>query len=518
MRSHRVLAALAAVAVTAGCAAGPAAGESAAPVAFVPAPLTWEECGENLDCATLDVPVDHADLAGPTVALALVRHRATDPAQRIGSLLINPGGPGGSASDVVEAIPAAAEAGMPPYTPEVLARFDVVGMDPRGVDGSAGVRCLTDPQREENLALDGDPALPGFAPRDVLLAEVEELTTACAAGVDPLLLANLATDDVARDMDLVRAALGEERITYLGQSYGTLLGATYATLFPERVRQMVLDAPVDPLTWQADPLGALLDQTASAEGVLDAWFATCRGESCPFGGGNPEAAFDALVARLEAAPLDVPAQGAIPAQQVDGADLLFAARTAAFSPLFWPVLTTALVAAESGDGSVVAALGSALVRNSDGTPNGLAEANVAINCLDRATPADLAEHDRNAAEAAALAPRFGTSSGYAALACASWPAANPDRFTGPYTAAGAPPVLVVGGREDSQTPYDWAESMTRELDGAVLLTREGYGHGSYGSGAPCVDAAVDRLLVDGTLPAPGTTCPGAVATTVPPTG
>lgn len=509
MRTTRVLAALAAASFAAGCAAGPAAGEPAPPA------LNWSDCGTGLDCATLEVPVDHADPAGPTLPLALVRHRATDPAQRIGSLLVNPGGPGAAAGDLVRGITSAPD-GAGPYSPELLTRFDVVGMDPRGVGASAGVRCLTDAEREEDLALDRDPELPGMAPREVLLAEAAELADGCAAGVDPLLLENLATDDVARDMDLVRAALGEERISYLGQSYGTLLGATYATLFPDHVRQMVLDAPVDPTTWQTDTLDATLDQAVSAERVLDSWFATCRAESCGFGGGDPEGAFDALVARLEATPLEVPASGAVPAQRVDGGAILLAARTAVFAPQLWPVLTRALVAAEAGDGSVVAALGSVLTRNPDGTPNGLGEANVAVNCLDRDVPADLAEHDRNAAEAVAAAPRFGELSGYISLVCADWPAANPDRFTGPYTGAGAPPVLVVGGREDSQTPFDWSEAMTAELEGSVLLTREGVGHGSYRAGAPCVDAAVDRLLVDGTLPAPGTTCPGAPTTTVAP--
>ena len=506
MRTIRVLAAVLTAALAAGCASSPAAADGSAS-------LPWEECGAGLDCVTLQVPVDHADPDGPTVGLALVRHRATDPDQRIGSLLVNPGGPGAAAGDLVRSADAAAGTG--PYSPELLARFDVVGMDPRGGGGSAGVRCLTDVEREEALAMDLDPTLPGMAPREVLLDQSRELAQGCVEGVDPALLPHLATDDVARDMDLVRQALGEERISYLGQSYGTLLGATYATLFPGHVRQMVLDAPIDPLTWQADPLAATVDQAVSAERLLDAWFATCRAEgpACTFGGGAPVAAFAAVGAGLVRPPVVVPGVGRVPARRVDGGATLLAARTAVFTPMLWPVLTAALTAAEQGDGSVLAALGAALTRNADGTPNGLGEANLAVNCLDRDIPADLAAHDRNAADAVAAAPRFGEQSGYLSIPCVGWPAVNPDRFTGPYSGAGAPPVLVVGGRIDSQTPYDWAESMASELDGAVLLTREGYGHGSYRSGAPCVDSAVDRLLVDGALPATGTTCPGPPTTT-----
>ncbi|GAA2540706.1 alpha/beta hydrolase [Pseudonocardia hydrocarbonoxydans] len=510
MRSRNLTVLLAAGALAAGCATGVAAGGSAAPV-------DWRECGPNLDCATVDVPVDHDDPGGDTVALSLVRHRATDPAQRIGSLFYNPGGPGGPATDSVRMIDTAAGTG--PWSPELLARFDVVGMDPRGVGESEGVRCLDDATREANLATDLDPALPGGLPRGTLDAEVRELAEGCLANVDPALLANMATDDVARDMDLVRAALGEEEITYLGASYGTLLGATYATLFPDRVRHMALDAPVDPARWQLDPVAATTDQALSGERMLDAYLATCVEQGCPFGAGDPGAALDALVARMEAQPLEVPAANGAPAGRLDGAGVLSAARIAMFGPALWPVLTTGLLAAEAGDGSILLNLSTALAREPDGSPAGFGEANMAVNCLDRTVPADPAVHDANAAEIVAAAPRFGTLSSYLMLACASWPVPNPDRFEGPLDGAGAPPILVVGGREDSQTPYAWAETMADGLESGVLLTREGYGHGSYRASGPCVDTAVDRYLVDGVLPAEGTVCPQEPApSTLPVTG
>jgi pimeloyl-ACP methyl ester carboxylesterase len=498
-----------AVAVLGGCATGVAAGESVAPVA-------WQECGPNLDCATVEVPVVHADPDGPTTGLAVVRHRATDPAQRIGSLLTNPGGPGGPAAEGVRAIGTPMDPGV--WSPELLARYDIVGMDPRGVGESGGIRCLSDADREAALAVDLDPTVTAGLPREEVDAQARELAEGCAAGVDAGLLANMATDDVARDMDLVRAALGEDRISYLGTSYGTLLGATYATLFPDRVRHMVLDAPVDPVLWQRDPLAATLAQGGSGERNLDLWFATCRAEgaSCPFGGGEPEAAFDALIAQLEAAPLDVPAAPGLAAGRVDGAAALLAARISMFTRTLWPVLATGLVAAQNGDGSLLLALSQALAREPDGTPAGFLEANVAVNCLDRDVPSDVAAHDRNAGELAAAAPRFGRLSGLVLLACADWPADNPDRFTGPLTGAGAPPILVVGGRVDAQTPYPWAEAMAGSLESGVLLTRVGVGHGSYRTRGPCVDTAVDRYLVDGTVPAPGATCAQEpAATTVP---
>jgi pimeloyl-ACP methyl ester carboxylesterase len=319
----------------------------------------------------------------------------------------------------------------------------------------------------------------------------------------------MSTDAVARDMDLVRAGLGEERLSYLGTSYGTLLGATYATLFPDRVDRMVLDAAVDPQLWRDDPLQASFEQAVSGEQQLDRWFETCRAEGaqvCPFGAGEPEAAFDALIDRLEAQPLEVPASPIGAVGSLDGADALLAARTAVFDRRLWPMLTVGLLAAQSGDGTTLLALSQALVREPDGTPNGLTEANLAVNCLDRAVPADPAAHAANAEAIMAAAPRFGALSSNIALGCVGWPADDPDRFTEPLTARGAGPILVVGGREDSQTPYPWAEALTAGLDEGHLLTREGVGHGSYRASGPCIDSAVEAHLLSDELPAPGTTC------------
>ena len=488
----------------AGCAAPPPTAGAERPSELI----SWTECGPGLDCATYPVPVDHADPDGETVPLAIVRHRATDPDERLGALFVNPGGPGAPASDLVRAIGTAGDLAF--VSPEIAARYDVIGMDPRGIGGSGGVRCLTDEQREAVIATDLDPTIPGGLPLPELQEQASTLREGCAANVDPELLGAMATDAVARDMDLVRAALGEEEIAYLGVSYGTLLGATYATLFPERVARMVLDAPVDPVLWREDPLQAALEQTLSAEQQLDSWLQTCRAEgaeACPFGAGDPERAFDALVARLEAQPLDVPASPAGPAGTLDGAATLNAARLAVFDRRLWPVLTAGLLAAEAGDGSVLVGLSQTLVREPDGSPSGLVEGNVAVNCLDRAVPGELARHEANALAAQQAAPRFGELSGYLSLSCIDWPGDDPARFTDPLTAAGAGPVLVIGGREDSQTPYPWAEAMTAGLADGHLLTRDGVGHGSYRASGPCVDTAVDAYLIGGQLPPVGTTCP-----------
>ena len=481
----------------------------AQPPGDAPAPLEFVPCGDGgLDCATLVVPVDHSDPGGTTIELPVLRHRATDPARRLGLLLVNPGGPGAPAGDYVRLLVGAVPDVPATLAAEVLARYDVIGLDPRGTAGPSAVRCLTDAQREEALATNFDPDLPGGQDRATVRADFREFTAGCAARNDAALLSQLATDDVARDMDLLRAALGEQQISYLGVSYGTLLGATYATLFPERVQHMVLDSPVHPTSWQQRPLLALTEQAVSGERALDAYFAACAeaGPDCPFGAGSPAEAFDALVDRLEAAPLTVPATESRPEGRVDGATVVIAARIAVFDRGLWPLLTLGLVNAEGGDGRVLLFLSEVLAREPDGSPNGVVEANLAVNCLDKEVPAEIERHDGQAVVADQVAPRTGFLFGYTFLPCASWPVRTDARFTGPYTAAGAPTILVLGTRLDSQTPYPWARAMTDSLQDAVLLTVEGVGHGAHGRSGECVDDAVHTYLLTGRIPPEGATC------------
>ncbi|MFC4949465.1 alpha/beta hydrolase [Pseudonocardia sp. GCM10023141] len=491
----RALVVLAVTAVAVTSCAGQPQPQAASP------PPAWEACGAGLDCATVQVPVDPAQPEGRSVGIALVRHRATDPARRLGVLLYNPGGPGAPTTEFIQTLGVSRIA-----SDAVAARYDVVGMDPRGVGRSEPVRCLSDAEREQNLAADLDPTLSGGLPQPEVVAAARTLAQGCAAGVAPDLLGHLSTDVVAADIDRVRAALGEERISFFGQSYGTLLGATYATLFPQRVDRMVLDAPVDPARWRADPLGATVEQALGGEELLDLWFASCTaaGPACPFGAGDPAAAFDALVVALERNPITVAPTGPAPGGRLDGAGVLIAARTAVFDRMLWPVLTAGLVAAQRGDGALLLALATAPNRTPDGSPSGLVEANAAVNCLDRAVPTDLGAHDRNAAEIKAKVHRFGSISGYLLLPCAFWPVHG--SAAAPPTAAGAPPILVIGGRSDSQTPYPWAVTMAAGIPSATLLTREGVGHGSYRSSGPCIDQRVDAYLLSAALPDPGATC------------
>ncbi|OZM70269.1 alpha/beta hydrolase [Amycolatopsis antarctica] len=465
------------------------------------------------------MPLEYGKPDGERIPLAVKRHRATDPAQRIGSLFINPGGPGVPATETIDSIDPGSDTG--PYSPAVLARFDVVGMDPRGVGDSGAVRCLTDEQRAEATAADFDPAVPGGKPLPELLDDARTFTDGCLAHHSPEFLASLSTDNVARDMDQVRAAIGEEQITFYGMSYGTVVGPMYATLFPDRVRQMVIDAPVDTKLWHNNTLDFLDDVSRSNEQTLDTWFETCRTEGpqvCPLGNGDPEAAFDALITRLEAQPLQVPpVEGLTPGGTLDGAVTLEAARAGAGARELWPTLTAGLLAAQQGNGTLLHFLISKVTVAPFGGPYAiLQEPHTAVRCADWPRTTDIAAHTAAATKIADRDKRLASRAGYSALNCALWPAPNTDRFTEPLTGAGAPPVLIVGGRVDNVTPYHWAEAMTETMDNSVLLTREGVGHTSYRRSGPCIDDAVDATLINGVLPAGGTVCEVPPGTTRPP--
>ncbi|MGW0792398.1 alpha/beta hydrolase [Streptomyces sp. NPDC002911] len=503
----------AALMVLTGCSSGTSGPRSASAVdasAAVPSPdpLTWSTCGEKLECATIKVPQEYTEPDGAQVPLAVMRHRATDPDHRIGSLIFNPGGPGVPATETLRNLPQTA--GTPgAFSPTVLARFDIIAIDPRGIGGSQAVRCLTDKQRADAAGTAFNPAVPGGKPLPRLLTDAAAFTDGCVKHQSREFLASLSTDNVARDIDQVRSALGEDKITYYGLSYGTVVGPMYATLFPHRVRQMVLDAPVDTNLWFGNSLTFLNDVAVASERTLNAWFKTCRTEGtavCPFGAGDPQAAFDTLIDTLEAKPLKIaPAKGVTPGGGLDGAMALEATRALAGDQNTWPLLTSALLAAQDGNGAPLHTLWSSVTVSPFPVPTAMFEAHTAVRCADWHTPAGIAAHKAAATKAVTEAKRIGTRAAYSALNCARWPAPNKDRVTKPLTGAGTPPVLVVAGRLDPVTPHHWAENMTRTLDSAVLLTREGVGHGSYGTNT-CVNSAVDAALIHGTHPADGTVC------------
>lgn len=458
--------------------------------------LAWAGCGGDAECATVEVPLDYAAPAGERVELSVLKVRATgDPEERIGSLLVNPGGPGVSGVDYARAARAA-------VSESARQRYDVVGFDPRGVARSAPVDCVDDAQLDEILA--GDPTPDDVAEVAGLQRRAGVLAQGCADRSGQL-LPHVGTVAAARDLDVLRAVLGDERLSYLGKSYGTFLGAAYARLFPERIAAMVLDGVLSPtVTGREMALG----QAEGFEAAFDAFVTDCvAGQDCPLGPTVAEAraTFQQLLGLIDRVPLPTDQPGR---PLTEGLALYGVALPLYFAPEEgWPVLRDALTQALAGDGSALLALADRyLLRDDGGSYSGnLNEALSAVNCLDRPRAGSVAEVEASVPDFVAAAPTFGAALAWSGVTCAVWPiAAEPD--TTPVQATGAPPILVVGTTGDPATPYAWAQALAASLDDGRLLTYEGFVHTAYLAGSDCVDEAVDSYLLDATLPAEGTVC------------
>ena len=459
-----------------------------------PTALVWSDCavGGGWECATLPVPLDYADPTGPTIDLALTRLPAGDPAQRIGALLFNPGGPGGRGVNTLHQL------GTLMFPEETRARFDIVSFDPRGVGESGQIDCQPDFEAYYEL----DPSPDDDAEREAWLAGGRAYAAACAANGGEL-LPFVGTENVVSDMEQLRAALGEETISFLGISYGTSLGARYADRYPERVRAFALDSGLPSFV---DPVTFIPQWVDAIERAFDAYLADCAAAvTCPFhSDGDPAAAFDALIAQVDAAPLEVPTETGT---RLVGQRAVLAAVEAVLSNVVaWPQLATALQSAANGDGAPILALSDQRnERLPDGSYGPGSASFLAVSCLDFPITRDPAAYEALAAKAATIAPRLGAYYATWTLPCAFWPA-PPTTAPHPPVAAGAPPILVIGATLDTQDAYTWSVDMAGQLESGVLLRREGTGHPSYFESA-CVVEAVNTYLIDVTLPPPDLICP-----------
>ncbi len=474
----------------------PAAARSAAPstlAAYYAQHLNWQPCDTGFECARFVVPFDYARPDGPRFTLPVVKLPAADPAHRVGTLVINPGGPGGSG--VLYALGARQE-----FPAAVLARFDIVGFDPRGTGASQpALNCENGPQLDTFFAIDDEPSDPAQLAR--VVAASKQFAAQCERN-SAALLPYVGTPNAARDMDVLRAALGESRLTYLGKSYGTYLGAWYAQLFPHRVRALVLDGSVDPATSSLDATIAQGQGFQGAFGSFAAWCLTAPG--CPLGSSvsGAEAKVEALISRANSVPLTSRLDDG---QVADGAMLLYGVADALYSRASWPLLKTALGSAFTGDGTRLVELANQLYgRNPNGTYSTLANAVTAIDCVDKPWPRSLAPWQSAASAAGKAAPMFGAAIVWGSLTCAYWPV--PSYPQPQIKAAGAPPILVVGTLRDPATPYRWAQAMAGDLASGVLLGWNGDGHTAYGEGSACIDTIVNDYLIDLAVPRSGTVC------------
>ncbi|KQO62208.1 alpha/beta hydrolase [Curtobacterium sp. Leaf261] len=465
------------------------------------APISWSSCGGGFRCASVDAPLDWGDAGSSSIHLALIQHRATG--KRLGSLLVNPGGPGGSGIDLVGS---GAENAV---TPDVAERYDVIGFDPRGVGYSSRVRCGGAAELDRYLY----PDLPGdIGSAEWLAADrkaADRFADACAEHTGKL-LAHVDTTSAARDMELIRADLGEAKLNYLGYSYGTALGSVYAGLYPKHVGRFVLDGAED--LWSTSDTDASTAQAAAFEGDLRAWMRACLAgkkaatgsRSCPF-----DDSLDGSMSRLKALLDDTEAT---PLRTADGRELTGAVLATAiaatlYSTSTWSDLTAMLTATLAGNPKPAMKLADQYNgRRSNGKYSGNeTEAFTAIGCLDFGADDDTGDMRADARRLAKAAPVLGPYQSYGSVTCGAWKY-GPVDYPAPVTAPGADPIIVVGTTGDPATPYADAESLAARLDSGHLVTKVGQGHTAYDLGNTCIDDTVDAYLLRGTVPTKDPRC------------
>jgi pimeloyl-ACP methyl ester carboxylesterase len=455
--------------------------------------VEWSFCEETgaSECATVTVPLDYRKPGGRTIELALLKDPAAEPDQRLGSLLVNPGGPGAPGTDF------AAQAALV-FNDPILDRYDVVGFDPRGTGDSSAVDCLSDEELDQYIA--EDPSPDTAAEESTYLDWVDRFGAGCAEKSGAV-AAHVSTVEAARDMDIIRAALGESRMDYYGASYGTKLGSTYAELFPAEVGRFVLDGGVDP-TVDSRSLG--LQQAGGFETALHAYVENCleTADSCFLGDTVDEGltTIRDLLAQIDAEPL--PAGD----RELTVGNAFYGIAATLYNRDYWVLLSQGLKSARDGDGYTLLLLSDAYTaRSDDGYTTNMMEALPAINCLDDPYAITPAQVPAAVTEFEEASPTFGDVFGWGLLGCSGFHDRASEKAPA-IRAEGAAPIVVVGTTRDPATPMVWSEHLADALESGVLIRREGDGHTGYNKGNDCVDQAVEGYLVDGTVPDNGLTC------------
>ncbi|MDI1465012.1 alpha/beta hydrolase [Catellatospora sp. KI3] len=456
----------------------------------VPAELLGKApSGYTFECRTVEVPQDWSKPDdGNTFDIAVMRARATDQRDRIGSLMVNPGGPGASGIDLASYL----TRGLPA---EVTRRFDIVGFDPRGVGRSSPVDCYSDADLDATFGADPDPKTQPEFDENVDLTK--RMVDGCKAKYGDR-LNKFSTEQAARDMDKIRQDLGEDKINYLGYSYGTLLGAVYAQLFPDRIRAMVLDGAVDPTL---DSTASAQSQAMGFERAFDNFTAWCddNHSRCPIDGNAREVTMK-LMEEARTKPV-----GNSDGRYATPGWIFWGVVSALYTKARWPDLGEALGDLQQGKAGAIMALADSYAdRDDNGVYTNLFDANAAVNCADEAKPVPVEQIRKYQEEWRQKYPMFGAPLAVGMLTCSVWPGPRDPFPTG--EAKGAPPILVVGTKGDPATPYEQTQKLADMLGTGTVLTWDGEGHTAYPE-TRCISSAVNKYLIDLDVPANGTVCP-----------
>ena len=455
--------------------------------------LNWDLCYDNFECTELAVPIDYEKISTGTFKISVLRYAAQDPANRIGSLIVNPGGPGASGVDYAynaEYI----------FDPELTDRYDIVGFDPRGVSRSVPIVCFNDQETDANYASDSKP--DNADEFKAAIAESKKFIQKCFNKNEHL--TSFSTANAARDMDILREALGDKKLNYLGKSYGTYMGSLYATLFPNNIGRVILDGAVDP---NISSLEQTKTQAIGFDNALQAFIADCiKQSSCPLPRDQKAATAKLLSIWQGASSNPLPLKNKDDRRVVTESLLVLGTASALYdSAEGWPELRKAIREALKGYGDTYIELADMYTgRQEDGTyPNNEFDSGAIIDCLDfpdERTPAQI----RDAAkEVEAAAPVFGTYIAYSGLTCEYFPTPKPVQVVKTQTNA---PIVIIGTTGDPATPYAWAKGLAKLLPNSRLLTFVGDGHTGQGRGNACIDEAVDAYYLTGALPAKDLRC------------